>query len=392
LNWEHVELHEVCEVIGGATPKTGEPEFWGGDIPWVTPADLANLKGAYISGTPRMLTVKGLRSCAAKMLPADSVLLSSRAPIGYVAINAVPMATNQGFKSLIPDRSRLDERYLYWWLVSNKATLQRLGVGATFKEISKAIVSRVVIPLPPLPEQRRIASILDDAARILELDAGAARARNGVVSAALASVLLKEAPKYVELASLCTRITDGTHQSPSFTASGVPFFFISNIIGGSVNYDTAKFVSQETFEDLTRFVRAEPGDILYSAVGSYGVPARVESDRPVVFQRHISHIKPDPRKVNSFYLREVMASPVVKQQADRVARGGAQKTVTLGDLAKFRIPLVSESAQAAIERFAHASVEANSLVKKRRALLTELQAAISGGLFMPITTRAEGQL
>lgn len=169
MTWEHVALQDVCEVVGGATPKTGEPDFWGGDIPWVTPADLTNLGGAYISETPRMLTKEGLRSCAAKVLPTDSVLLSSRAPIGHVAINSVPMATNQGFKSLIPNRDRIDEKYLYWWLASNKGALQRLGVGATFKEISKAIVSRVIIPLPPLPEQRRIASILDRVKALEEL-------------------------------------------------------------------------------------------------------------------------------------------------------------------------------------------------------------------------------
>lgn len=392
MSWERVALEDVCEVVGGATPKTGEPEFWGGDVPWVTPADLTNLKGVYISETPRRLTTEGLRSCAAKVLPAYSVLLSSRAPIGHVAINTVPMATNQGFKSLIPDRSRLDEKYLYWWLVTNKAALQRLGVGATFKEISKAIVSRVVIPIPPLPEQRRIASILDVAARIQELDTKAAQACGGVMSSALQSILRSEEPTYVELATLCTRITDGTHQSPTFTSSGVPFLFISNIIGGSVNYETAKFVSQETFEELTRVVRAEPGDILYSAVGSYGVPARVESDRPVVFQRHIAHIKPDPRKVNSVYLREVMASTVVKQQADRVARGGAQKTVTLGDLAQFRIPLASESAQAHIEELARTSAVVSGLAERRRALLAELQAALSGRLLNPTLTRAEGEL
>lgn len=97
------------------------------------------------------------------MLPPGAVLLSSRAPIGHVAVTTVSMATNQGFKSLIPDPMFLDSKYLFWWLRANKTYLQDLGVGATFKEVSKKIVSSVRIPLPPLPEQRRIASILDQA-------------------------------------------------------------------------------------------------------------------------------------------------------------------------------------------------------------------------------------
>jgi type I restriction enzyme S subunit len=381
LTWEYVALAEVCEVVGGATPKTGERVYWGGVIPWVTPADLTSLSGAYISKTPRTLTEDGLRSCAAKVLPARSVLLSSRAPIGHVAINSVPMATNQGFKSLIPNRDRIDEKYLYWWLVSNKATLQRLGVGATFKEISKAIVSRVVIPLPPLPEQRRIASILDRVSQVSHLASNAQSLSGGAAAAALRLAVNRGPVEYVDLQAICTRITDGTHQSPEFTQAGVPFLFISNIIQGAVDYETTKFVSDETYRELTRRIRTDVGDILYSAVGSYGVPALVESDRPVVFQRHIAHLKPDREKIDPHYLREVLASEFVKRQADRVARGGAQKTVTLGELANFKIPVISRSAQAGIANAAQESSKLKSLLAQRVSIVAELKSSLSSRLF-----------
>lgn len=154
-------LDQCCRIVSGATPKTSKNEYWDGDVLWVTPKDLNSLEGIYISDTPRKLTISGLESCSAELLPANSVLLSSRAPIGYVAINSVPMATNQGFKSLVPDLDLLDARYLYFWLKEKRSYLEALGNGATFKEISKAVVSRVEIELPSLDFQIRAANILE---------------------------------------------------------------------------------------------------------------------------------------------------------------------------------------------------------------------------------------
>jgi len=161
VSWPTVRLDEVARIVGGATPPTGVSKYWAGDINWATPKDLSNLSGPYLSETSRRITAAGLASCATELLPVGSVLFSSRAPIGHVAINTVPMATNQGFKSLVVDSQRADAGYLYWWLKSHRSFMEGLGNGATFKEVSKAVVSRVEIPLPPLDEQRRIAAILD---------------------------------------------------------------------------------------------------------------------------------------------------------------------------------------------------------------------------------------
>jgi type I restriction enzyme S subunit len=165
VRWETVPLGEVARVVSGATPKTGVPEYWGGPIPWATPAELSRLGSSRIHATERTLTEAGFSSSGVNILPVGSVLLSSRAPIGLVAINTVPMGTNQGFKSLVPS-DRVLAPFLYWWLKSHTALLQSKGRGATFLELSKAEVERLQIPLPPLPEQRRIAAILDEAAAL----------------------------------------------------------------------------------------------------------------------------------------------------------------------------------------------------------------------------------
>ncbi|MDG4476961.1 restriction endonuclease subunit S [Thiovibrio frasassiensis] len=163
MKWATATIGEVCEVVSGATPKTGTPAFWDGDVPWVTPKDLSDNVQKYLTDTPRKITTAGLRSCSAKMLPADSVLFSSRAPIGLVAINKIPVCTNQGFKNMVPRNGILSPDYLYWWLDIHREDVQRLGRGATFKEVSKKIVEDIQIPLPPLAEQKRIAVILDAA-------------------------------------------------------------------------------------------------------------------------------------------------------------------------------------------------------------------------------------
>jgi type I restriction enzyme S subunit len=160
--WPVFQIKEIARVVGGATPKSGTVEYWDGEIPWTTPKDLSDLDGKYLTDTPRKITSAGLKSCSSELLPPNSVLFSSRAPIGHVAINTVPIATNQGFKSFVPG-PKLDASFLFWWLKCNRDQLELLGNGATFKEVSKAVVERIEIPLPPLDEQKRIAAIFDQA-------------------------------------------------------------------------------------------------------------------------------------------------------------------------------------------------------------------------------------
>lgn len=155
--WPVHTVEEVSEIVSGATPRTDVPAYWEGDVSWVTPKELSGLEGIYINRTERRITEAGLRSCAATMLPVGAVLFSSRAPIGHTAICAVPMATNQGFKSFVPRAGLLDEHFLLYWLRLRREFLESLGTGATFKEVSKAVVSRVRIAVPPMPIQKRFA-------------------------------------------------------------------------------------------------------------------------------------------------------------------------------------------------------------------------------------------
>jgi type I restriction enzyme S subunit len=163
--WEIKKLGEVCEIVGGSTPKTSEPSYWEGEYLWVTPAELGASK--YVSSTSRTITEEGVKSANLKLLPSGTVLLSSRAPIGKVAIATKPMYCNQGFKNLICS-DKLDNEYAYWFLYNNTEYLNSLGTGATFKEISKRVVEQISIPIPPLVEQERIVAELDCLSGVIE--------------------------------------------------------------------------------------------------------------------------------------------------------------------------------------------------------------------------------
>ena len=158
-NWKTYKLSEIGTVVGGATPSTTVEKFYGGDIPWLTPKDLSNFQDRYIERGERNITQEGLDSCSAHLLPANTVLFSSRAPIGYVAIAKNPIATNQGFKSVIPN-DNVDSLFLYYTLKHNKEKIEAMGSGTTFKEVSGAVMKNVEVSLPSLEEQRRIAGIL----------------------------------------------------------------------------------------------------------------------------------------------------------------------------------------------------------------------------------------
>ncbi len=169
MNFKKVKLGEICEIVSGATPSTTVKEYWDSEFYWATPKDLSNLNVDTIDKTSRMISKKGLDSCAATLLPKNSILLSSRAPIGLVAINNVPMATNQGFKNLIPNKELVDTKFLFHWLKANRRRIDAMGVGATFKEVSKAIVSKIDLVLPSLAEQKRIAELIDTTDQIKRL-------------------------------------------------------------------------------------------------------------------------------------------------------------------------------------------------------------------------------
>ena len=161
--WVWTRLGEIFEVETGSTPRTDVPEYWEeGNIRWITPKDLGKVSSIYINDTERKITDKGLRSCSAKIIPPNSIIISTRAPIGYIAILAEAMAFNQGCKGLVKiNEESVFTYYFYYLLLTKVGEMNTLGSGSTFKEISKPKIHNLTIPLPSPPEQHQIVSEIE---------------------------------------------------------------------------------------------------------------------------------------------------------------------------------------------------------------------------------------
>ena len=161
-------ISEIGTVVGGGTPSTKNPDYWGGDIPWISPKDLTDYKSVYISKGENFLTEKGLKS-GTRLLPKNTLLFSSRAPIGYVALAANPICTNQGFKSIVCDEKQVVPLYLYYYMKANLDYIKLFGTGATFPEISGKTMGKIKVEIfKSLDVQHRIASILSTYDSLIE--------------------------------------------------------------------------------------------------------------------------------------------------------------------------------------------------------------------------------
>ena len=315
MSWPVATVGEVCEVVSGATPRTGKPEFWDGNVPWVTPKDLSELGQKHLSDTPRKITKAGLKSCSARMLPAQSVLFSSRAPIGLVAINTIPVCTNQGFKSLVPRFDLVSPDFLFWWLKAQEKHVQSKGRGATFKEVSKKIVEDLQIPLPPLPEQKRLAGILDAA------DALRAKRREALaqLDTLLQSTFLDMFGDPVTNPMGWTKVRSGElfllpPKIGTITPAAGRGYLVVRV--GEVGESRIAFERCGRVEisekDFAKF-RLERGDtVIARAIGSKNHLGKAsffaDFDEATVIDSHVMRLRPDPIKCDGLWFYSLISS------------------------------------------------------------------------------------
>lgn len=337
--WPLVRLGDCTEIVSGATPSTSKASYWDGDICWATPKDLSELDSAYIADTPRKITRDGLQSCAATVLPPDSVLFSSRAPIGHVAINTVPMATNQGFKSFVPNHERVHAKFLYHWLRGNRSYLERLGNGATFKEVSKTVVARIEIPLPPLAEQRRIAEILDRAGA-LGAERRAAIARLDTLGHSIFLDMFGDPisnPRgwpTARLEQLCKRVTVGIVVKPAsyYVPEGIPALRSLNIRPGKIVLEDLVYFSASDNDTKLAKTKLKAGDVVLVRSGQPGTAAVVPRELDGVNAIDLLIATPDQELANPDYLCAFFNSAGGRDLVLSRQRGQVQKHLNVGSL------------------------------------------------------------
>ena len=164
-------LGEIGKIVGGGTPSTKKKEYYSkSEIGWITPKDLSNYHKKYIAHGARDISRLGLESSSAKLLPPNSILVSSRAPIGYVAMAKNAVATNQGFKSIVPDTSKVLPDYLYYLMLKSTKLLELVASGSTFKEVSGKTMANILVDIPSMQKQQRTVSLLNPIVRKIELN------------------------------------------------------------------------------------------------------------------------------------------------------------------------------------------------------------------------------
>jgi type I restriction enzyme S subunit len=352
MSYELVPLGELGEIVAGSTPDTNNQKYWGGDIAWITPADLTSHEGIYFTGELRKITEAGYKSCSTKMLPAGSILFSSRAPIGHCAVTSFPLCTNQGFKSIIPNE-RLDAVYGFFALKFFTPQIEALGRGATFAEVNKEIFENIKIPLPLLTEQKRIASLLARADRLRQLR----RTAHDLGESLLQSVFLEMFgdiavnPKGWDIATLEDLETDfiyGTSQKCFSEPKGLPVLRIPNVLHGSIDLEDLKYA--EVPEKEAKNILLKHGDIIF--VRTNGNPDYVgrcavfNLEKDFLFASYLIRARLDLNKINPvFLLTFLQTSKGREAMAPYIRTTAGQSNIGIEGLGQIPVPIPPLSLQ-----------------------------------------------
>ena len=333
---EKLKLGKLAEIVSGSTPKTNIKEYWDGNILWITPAEIKE-DDYYIADTQRKITQLAVEKTNLRLLPKGTILLSSRAPIGKIAICDNDMYCNQGFKNIICSE-KLNNRYVYYYLKYNVEYLKSLGRGATFKEISKGIVENLEIPFKDIKEQITIANKLDKITEIIKIRKEQIKHFDEIIKSQFVEMFENKNFEKKTLQDITIKITDGSHNPPNGIAENIGYMMLSsqNIINDKINYENARYLSKEDFEKENARTNLKNGDLLLTIVGTVGRTAIISNEENITLQRSVAVLKPI-EEIKSEYLVGALKSDDVVRQLNKGAKGVAQKGIYLNDLKKITI-------------------------------------------------------
>lgn len=362
-NWCWTRMQEIAQWGSGGTPSRKVSEYYNGDISWVKTGELND---DYIFETEEHITQEAISHSSAKIYPTDTVVIAMYgATIGKVGILGIPAATNQACACAIVKPST-DYKYLFYYAQSQKDDFIKKGKGGAQPNISQEIIKFHQFPLPPLAEQQRIVDCIESLFAKLDEAKEKAQAVVDSFETRKAAILHKaftgelsakwreehgvgmESWKVRTLDSVCSSIFDGDHMPPPKAESGIPFLVISNVNTGHLTFENTRFVPQEYYDTLSDTRKPQLGDVLYTLVGSFGIPVVVNSKRPFCFQRHMALLR--PIDVSPQFLWYILQTPEMYDKASSIATGTAQLTVPIKGLRAMTIPRPKIAEQVEIVR------------------------------------------
>jgi len=382
VDWELLRLGDCCEVFGGSTPSTKKTEYWNGDILWAVPTDITKLKGNVIENTEKKITERGLANSAAKLLPAGSILLTSRPTIGECAINSRPMATNQGFANLVC-RKDIHNWFLLYRLKLVRKRLENISSGSTFREISKRSIREIRIPLPSFVEQEKIAEILavaDEAVeKKQEIIEKLKELKNGVMQELLTRGIGYTKFKKTEIGEIpakwqIVQVKDASEKPKyGYTASaiekpvGPKLLRITDIQNGHVNWSSVPYCSCP--DSIKKKYLLKSGDILFARTGATPGKSILIQDCPeTIYASYLIRIVPT-LKISSKFLNYIFNSHIYWKQIKQILSGSAQGGINATFLSRIKIPLPPMVEQ---EKVATILSEVDKIIEKELCLKTTL--------------------
>lgn len=322
--WETKMLGDICELIGGGTPSKGNGKFYNGDIAWATVRDM---KGEIIKETEHRITREAVKASSTNIIPKGNIIIATRVGLGKVCMIEEDTAINQDLRGIIPKNQKvIFVPYLFQWLKSISQSIIEEGTGATVQGVKLPFIKSLLVPIPPLPEQKRIVSILDEA--FAAIDQAKANAQKNLQNAKdlfesyLQNVFAEKGEDWEEklLKEVCEKITDGTHQTPTYYNNGVIFLSSRNVTSGQIDWENIKYIDNKQHLEMHKRVAPKLNDILLAKNGTTGVAAIV--DRDVTFDIYVSLAL--LRALNMIlpsFLLYFINSPIAKKQFNKRLKG-----------------------------------------------------------------------
>lgn len=390
-DWNETTLGEVVDIVGGGTPDTNVPEFWNGDIDWYSPTEIG--ENVYANGSLKKITASGLKNSSAKVLPAKkTVLFSSRAGIGDMAILGKPAATNQGFQSFIANS--IDVYFLYSMGAKIKKFALSKASGSTFLEISRNQLAQMEFFAPSVEsgEQTQIGNFFRNLDQSIALHEKKLTQTQNLKKAMLEKMFPKVGSKQPEIrlkrfsgeweiSILGERndVRDGTHASPPYVKKGYPLVTSKNLSENGLDLKDVSFISEYDYKEINKRSKVDSGDILLALIGTIGNPVQVTFGNYAI--KNMGLIKNGGNIKNEFLL-PYLKSNLFLNYVSQKNTGNTQKFLGLDTLRSFEvlIPIVEE--QIEIAKFFKQLDETLVLQQQQLQTLKNLKQAFLEKMFV----------